>query len=356
MKRTFLVLMILTLVSGLVLVACNPSTSTPATTATAAPLPKVVVMTTLAVGTTKYVQSSGFAEAVSKLSPMTVRLESTDTDLGRVTPLNTKESEFAYLTAVNAQMAARGDADYKNLGPTPLRRVWNGHPFLGGMFGRGDAGLKTVADLRGKRIPQSPSSVAWSQNNEAILAYGGLTLNDVKVVKVASVAAGMKGPLEGTLDASQGTLWNPSALELASGSHGIIWFDMPAENKEAWAKLQMVTPWARPIKGTAAGLKQGETITGAGYEQGVWSTPSVSNDIVYAFVKAMKEGYDIYKGMEPELKDWTWQRATNVEGLLDLPYHDGTVKFMKDAGVWTPAHETFQQAAVKAEKERLAKK
>ncbi len=360
------------LVGIIILAGCTPSAappptavSTPGTSATGtakpsaspapAALPNLVTITTLAVGTSKYVQSAGFREAVEKLTPMKVRLESTDTDLGRVAPLQMGESEFAYLTAVNAQMAARGEADYKNIGPTALRRVWNGNPFLGAMFARGNAGFKKVSDLRGKSIPQTKASVAWSQNNEAILAFGGLTLADVKVVNVASIAAGMAGPLEGGHDASQGTLWNPSAIQLASSPHGVFWFDMPASDTVGWQGVQRVTPWARPIGSSAAGLKPGETITGAGYEQGIWTTDKVPSAVIYAFAKAMKDGFNIYKDMEPELKDWTWQRATSVEGLLDLPYADGTVQFMKDQGVWTPAHEKFQQDALKSEAARMKK-
>ncbi len=284
---------------------------------------------------------------------MLLRVEPLSSEKAKMTPLRTGESEFNMVTGVVAYWIAYGLTDFSDWGPTPLRRVWSGKPFLGAMYARGDAGFNTVADLMGKRIPQSPASEAWSLNNTAILAFGGLTLDDVKIVTVTSIAAGLGGPLEGTVDATQGTLWSTFAQELAASRHGIKWFSMPAEDKEGWERLREVTPWAGPVTDTAAGLKEGETIVGAGYEQGVWALPTVSDDVVYAFCKALKDGYDVMAKMNPDLEAWTFDRAASLEGLAPIPYHEGTVEFMKDMGAWTPQHEQFQQEQLELEKQRL---
>lgn len=334
---------------------------TPILTAYAAPtptpkLPKVISMTTLAVGTAKYAESSAFRVAIEKYSSMKLRLESTGTDIARVAPLKIGDCEFAYITGGLASAAARGVGPYSELGPLPIRRVWNGYPFIGAMYSRGNAGFKTIADLRGKRIPQSPGAYEWSLNNLGILAFVGLTLKDIKVVTVSSIAAALKGPLEGALDATQGSLFSSAAVELAATPHGIYWFDMPATDIEGWKRQRAVAPWANPIKTTAAGLKGGETITGAGYEDGFYSTTNVTEDIVYAFCNAMKQGYETYKDMQKGLEKWTWERAYILDLLMsDVPYHEGTVKFFKEMGVWSAAHEQFQQNALQAEKARPRK-
>jgi TRAP transporter TAXI family solute receptor len=318
-------------------------------------LPEVITMTTLPIGGTKYVESTAFRKAIEQLTTMKLRLESVSTDLERVGPLKTGESEFAYITGGLANGAARGVGNFKVLGPIPIRRVWNGYPFVGAMWCRADAGFKTIADLKGKRLPQAPGSYEWSLNNAGILAFGGLTLKDVQIVTVSSIGAGMRGPLEGALDATQGAVFAPEAATLSASPHGIYWFDMPPTDAEGWKRQKAVAPWANPIKTGAMGLKKGETITGAGYENGIYSTPGVSEDIIYAFCKAMKEGYGIYKQMHKGLDKWTWERAYILDIMPQVPYHAGTVKFFKEMGVWSEAHEKFQQTALKAEKERLGK-
>jgi TRAP transporter TAXI family solute receptor len=348
---------LMTLVFGILLLLFVGMTPQDATSAPAplTKLPKVVSMTTLPEGSAKYNQAAAFRAVVEQFSPMKLRLESSATDLTRVGPLALKQAEFAALTGGLAAGAAKGDAIFGKLGPTPIRRVWNGFPFVGAMYSRGDAGFKTIADLKEKRLPQSPGAYEWSLNNAGILAFGGLTLEDVKIVTVSGIQAALKGPLEGTLDATQGSLFSSAVVELAASPHGVHWFDMPASDGEGWKRQEKVTPWARPIKTGAAGLKDGQTITGAGYEDGIYSTTAVSEDIVYAFCLAMYRGIDTYRKMDKGLLKWTWEQAHSAEVMPYVPYHPGAVKFLKEKGVWTAAHEAIQQEGLMAEKERLKK-
>jgi len=346
---------LITLMSGglfFLLLAAMPPQATPAPPTN---LPKVISMTTLPEGTAKYAQAAAFRAAVEKFTPMKLRLESSGTDLTRVGPMAIGEAEFAYITGGIAAGAAKGEAVFSQLGAFPIRRVWNGYPFVGAMYSRADAGFKTIVDLRGKRLPQSPGAYEWSLNNAGILAFGGLTIEDVKVVKVAGIGAALKGPLEGTLDATQGSLFSSAVVELAAGPHGVHWFDMPASDVEGWKRQKEVAPWANPIETTAAGLKKGETITGAGYENGIYSTAAVSGDIVYALCEAMYKGFDTYKKMSKGLLDWTWERAYSLDVMPEVPYHAGTVKFLKDMGVWSSAHEQLQKNALEEENKRLKK-
>jgi hypothetical protein len=312
-------------------------------------------MTTLPVGSAKYAQAAAFRAAVEKFTPMKLRLESAGTDLTRIGPLAIGEGEFAFITGGIAAGAAKGETVFSKIGALPIRRAWNGFPFVGAMYSRGDAGYKTIADLKGKRLPQSPGAYEWSLNNAGILAFGGLTIADVNVIKVSGIRAALKGPLEGTIDATQGSMFSSAVVELAAGPHGVKWFDMPASNVEGWKRQKKVAPWANPVKTAAAGLKKGQTITGAGYENGLYSTTAVSEDIVYAFCEAMYKGFDEYKKMHKGLLRWTWAQAYSLDVMPEVPYHSGTVKFFKKMGVWSAAHEALQINALKAERERLKK-
>jgi uncharacterized protein len=351
MKRNILVASVSALSFLLVLLAI-PLTST---SAPAPKLPKVISITTLPEGSAKYNQTAAVRAAVEQFGPMKLRLESSATDLTRVGPLAMGQAELAAITGGLATGAAKGESIFNKLGPVPIRRVWNGFPFVGAMYSRGNAGFKTLADLRGKRLPQSPGAYEWSLNNAGILAFGGLTLDDVKIVTVSGIQAALKGPLEGTLDATQGSLFSSAVVELAASAHGVHWFDMPASDTEGWKRQKKVAPWAMPVKTGAAGLKEGQTITGAGYEDGIYSTSAVSEEIIYTFCAAMFKGIDVYRKMDKGLLQWTWERAYSIEVMPYVPYHPGAVKFFKEKGVWSSAHEAIQQEGLKAEKERLKK-
>lgn len=191
---------------------CGQPTAAPEKTA----LPKLISISTYEVGSNGYLESSGMRAAVEQSTPMLLRIEPYDSDLTRMAPLRNGKTEFINCTSVTAYWVTQGIEQFKDWGPTPLRRVWKGKPYLAGMFTRGDSGFKTIADLKGKGLPQGAFSLGWSLNIQAALAFGGLTLQDVKVVSPASMTAGVKGVLEGTMDASLSPPWMTPVQELAA--------------------------------------------------------------------------------------------------------------------------------------------
>jgi hypothetical protein len=56
-----------------------------------------------------------------------------------------------------------------------------------------DAGVKEMKDLKGKRVGFVVGSPALNQNALAIIAYGGLTRDDVKIVEFSNYGAMWKG-------------------------------------------------------------------------------------------------------------------------------------------------------------------
>ena len=56
-----------------------------------------------------------------------------------------------------------------------------------------DTGVKEVKDLKGKRVAMVVGSPALNQNAFAVLAFGGLTRNDVKLVEFSSYGADVEG-------------------------------------------------------------------------------------------------------------------------------------------------------------------
>ena len=67
-------------------------------------------------------------------------------------------------------------------------------------------------------------------------------------------------------------------------------------------------------------------------------------DLVYNLTKAMILNYDAYKdaapgaaGLDLKRQNFTWV----------LPYHEGAVKALKEAGAWKAEHEAHNQKLVK---------
>jgi hypothetical protein len=74
-------------------------------------------------------------------------------------------------------------------------------------------------------------------------------------------------------------------------------------------------------------------------------------DLVYNLTKAMIANYDAYKDAAPGAAGLGVKRQ-NLTWVL--PYHEGAVKALKEAGAWKPEHETYNQNLVKRQ-DTLAK-
>ena len=64
-----------------------------------------------------------------------------------------------------------------------------------------------------------------------------------------------------------------------------------------------------------------------------------SDDEVYALTKAIAESFDDYKGATKVMPLWSIQQAGVPPA--DAPFHPGAVRYLKEAGVWTDAHDTW---------------
>ena len=74
------------------------------------------------------------------------------------------------------------------------------------------------------------------------------------------------------------------------------------------------------------------------------SYASQPSDLVYNLAKAMIVSYKDYKDGAPGAAGLAVDRQ-NLAWVL--PYHEGTVKALKEAGVWKPEHDAHNNALVK---------
>lgn len=358
---------LLVLLSLVTILACAPAPTTPTPTPTPTPktsptptptptpkLPSLISMTTTAVGSEAYTFSMGLSEGIEKKSGIKVRVEGLGSEIGRITPLKDKQTELAILHTSLGVYLTRGMYQFADWGPQKLRLVVRGSYLWLVEFARGDSGIKTTADMKGKRLTWVEGGYSQIETHDAYLAYAGLTWNDVKKVSVPTLVASYKAPLEGIADLANGASFAADVMELANSRYGISYMPLPQANKEAWARAQAVAPSYVPTIMTGLpGMKAGETLEAGTTIYTMTGYDFLDEQLVYTVAKAVWEGYDIFKGQHPKAAEWSPQNATDVLGI-PWPAHPGLVRLLKEKGVWTAQHEAWQQAQLKAEQERLA--
>ena len=364
MKRVLIGVLTFMLILGLVAgFSCKKETPTPTPTPTPKPtptptpkptpkVPKVLKMTCYPVGSSGYAFSAGIAEGVKKVSGIEIKVIPGGTDAARLLPVRAREAHLFLVTGATGYFASHGLAYFAapEWGPQPIVMVWRGEDLPLGWMTRGDSGIKTAKDLKGKRVARVPASPAITKLNEALLAFAGLTWDDVTPVEYGSYTAALKGVIEGSCDMCGSQTTSSAAIELAGSVHGIHWIPVPPEDKEGWARLQKVAPYIVPTKLTiGAGISPDKPYQGGAYPYNIFAYPWLPDDIAYAVTKAIWEAYSIYKDKHPDLKYWDHDHATKWEYLraCPYPYHPGSVKFFKEIGVWSKEAEEWQKEQVK---------
>lgn len=316
--------------------------------AQAKPLPKTLSWTAYPLNTTGYIQAAAIGDAMSKTYGVTLRVVPGGTDIARMTPVRNGQVEFcgggvgAFLSQEGVQEFAASD-----WGPQPVKLLmmsW-ADTNTGNVATGKDANIRTMADLRGKRVAWVVGSPALNNNMESFLAFGGLTWADVKKTEFPGYAQSMKAILEGTNDAAIGSTDTGPAYEIESSPRGLFWPETPAADKAGWARLHKVAPYFSPHVAIAgAGIDKQHPHHGASYGYPILiAYDSIDPDWVYEQVKMIDTLYDTYKGAHPGAVGWALDRQ-----VFDwvVPYHPAAIKYFKERGVWKAEHQKHNDALV----------
>ena len=321
---------------GLLLAMTNPSPA-----AERSGLPGMMTWSAFDVGSRGYVQGAAISNAMTKKYGTKVRILPSGTSVGRMMPLKTGAATYGLLAdETYFAVEALYEFSYPDWGPQDLR-VLLAHPGPISLVTAAKSGIKTVKDVKGKRVGWIPGASTNNVKTEAFLAFAGLTWKDVQRVELPSYAAAGKGLTEGKIDAICYGITAPLMYELEASPQGIFWPEFPASDTEGWKRIQQLTPWVRPGKcDTGPGFKKGQfkEIPFYTYPQLVSYAKQDANE-VYALVKAFDETFDMYKAADPELPEWAISKAGKTPA--GGPFHEGVVRYLKEKGVWTTESEQW---------------
>ena len=205
----------------LVLVSVAVSLMTICPAATPKTLTQFVVCA-LPSGSVGYTMMVGVGKAVKEKAGIPLRLIPGGPDIARLMPTLRGKSHFSLLVGPSTYHIAHGlgpTYSREEWGPQAIRVVWDGTPGGSGMIARGNAGIRTLADLKGKRIAVVPGHPMFEKHpwssHAAVLAFANLTWDDVKAFPVTSSTAGWKAILEGAADSMLLSTSASKAYEIA---------------------------------------------------------------------------------------------------------------------------------------------
>jgi TRAP transporter TAXI family solute receptor len=280
---------------------------------------------------TYYPVGGMIANAVSQPGKIVATAQASNGSVANVTGIAGGAMESGFSQADVATWAQKGTGIYEGKPNVPgLRLIANLYPESVHVVVKKGSGIKTVADLKGKRVALDEPGSGTLVNARAILAAYGLKEADIKPEYIKPNQAGDKLK-DGSLDAFFFTGGAPAGAiaELASAGGGIDILPIDGAAAEQLKKTSGFFADDVIAADTYKGVGQVKTLAvGA---QWVTSDKADANT-VYEIVKALYSdaGQKALAAGHAKGKFITKENAVKGAGI---PFHPGAEKFYKEQGL-----------------------
>ena len=284
---------------------------------------------TLQPGTLNHTTASAVAKVLKEKGGLNVLVQPSAGDQVIVPMVARGEVDVGISNAMEVHQAfSKGDKD--------LRIIAAAHALRVGFFVRKDSGMKTVADLKGKRVPYGFSAMrALEPTVRAILATAGLTEKDIKPVLVPNVIRSADDFASGAADAFYFAFGAPKVREVDATTGGIRMTEidekgMPAARKiERWGYLTEVKPG--PI---FVGVEKPMKVYS--FDNLFFTSAKTKDEFVVKFLDTLFKNKNDLIAVQPVLREFSPAFAYKQ---YEVAYHPGALKYFKEHNIKQSALE-----------------
>ena len=309
-------------------------------------LPRSVTLGSPAAGSLLYSLGSGLAKVVSDTAPFQMTIQPYSGTSTFLPLVDSGEMDFGVNNAVDLALSYRGPS-YKIGGRNPfpltsnVRLVMRGSPLMGSLVVRKDSPLKSIHDVKGKRLTgEYPAHLAVWYTTFASLANGGLTWNDVKVVPVPAVNEGLDALIQGRAEVSNHAI-GAAKMKEADATIGARFLSLDCSPLgEERIKKAIPGYYVVLLKaGSSTGVIEDTCVYA--YDLYLITHKAQPDAVVRAALKALWENIDKLPPLHPSFKQWTRERAVSSE--VTIPYHPAAIQSYKELGIWKAGMDQVQQ-------------
>ncbi|MGD9862385.1 MAG: TAXI family TRAP transporter solute-binding subunit [Pseudodonghicola sp.] len=315
--------------------------------------PRLLVIGTPGTSTGSFASTNGWGPILQKETGTTVRIVPEDNELQRYRRLTErKDIAIASTAAAMMRFQIEGIGGYAATRPAPLRILWHHNDTPWGYVVAGDSPIHSMEDLRkgGVRVADGVFATTMSTAVEkALPAYLGIDPDKAgetfTYVPAASYGANCRAVVEGKADIAHCAPISSIMSELEGAPGGIRWIPMPASETEAWARYLEHRPMLVPTR-IDLGVKSAQGVEGITSNY-LYSVPaSADADFVYNMAKWMHQSFDHYKGTHALAARMSAEQFRAYLDRSPLPVHEGTVRYLREIGMWTDADDAWNAAAI----------
>jgi uncharacterized protein len=251
--------------------------------------------------------------------------------------VNDGSAELSLATISDVQQYVTGTIDYAGKGEKKnIRMIGRLVPIRTAGMVRLDSDIKTLADVKGKRVPTGfPAQKSVHRVVLSQLAGAGLTEADISPVPTRNIVSSADDFAAGKTDIFWFALGSAKVKQVAASVGGLRAISVET-TPQAIAAMKKLVPGSYPVvlKPSKRLEEVRSQITAQAYDVVFFTNPKMSDDAVYKITKAIHDNkkemaavFGAMNGFEPG------QMATAYD---NLEYHPGAIKFFKEKGMWPP--------------------
>jgi TRAP transporter TAXI family solute receptor len=328
MKKVLLVGTLFIVIFLLLAVAYKP---TP--TLAAPPLPRSMRIATHPQGAAYYVLGSAFAKVLSKHLPLSATVRPFSGFQAWFPEVNRGDVDAGLATGYDLWLGVQGREPYKKM--SNLRILSVGTDLILGLAVKKDSPIKTLADLKGKRVTINQVLMGARDGALAQIRAAGLDPErDIIVVPVTNVVQPPQYLMEGRVDAAWAAPAMPQIREAAARLGGVRFLPAAVNKEQARQISEQFTGYrVLTIKGgILTGVDKPTPLMASSIN--LVTHKNLSDEAAYRIIKTLWDNYDDYKGAHPWARLWTHKKMTANLVHAVAPFHAGAVRFYKEQGVW----------------------
>ncbi len=289
---------------------------------------------TLPAGSMAYGVGVTLAATITRNSPYTTIIAGYGGAQVIVPMLESGRAELALINANDAAQGFRGELPFHKANNN-LRLISNAYANTVGIIVARDSDIKSISDIRGKRVTGAFSShKSCEQLAEAQMANMGLTRDDVKIVPVSSPVASVEALSEGRADVALcATPGMPAILE-AGTKIGIRYISLDPSAAAVQNMKAVFTAGAIALEPKGAIPDLTEDTYFLEYDYYLVGSTHLADTAVKQILTVLWDQHDNLVKENREFSSWSPARMA-LPGST-IPYHPAAIEFFKSKGITLP--------------------
>ena len=270
------------------------------------------------------------AAAISEVGELQIRPQELANTADYIPLVNAGDIEFGIANVVQLTYAVNGTGMSEGRPNANLKMVATLMPFRSAYIVRKDSDIKSVEDLKGRRVPVFADKALGDYVTKGYFANANMSLDQVDGVAVPNFPRMWASFAEGSADVAIVVVGAANSREY-DASFGIRYLSFE-NTPEALARTRKFLPQMylqEMPAGSVPGIDKPTNVNVFDYT--LFAGKDVSDDMVYKSVIALWEKEADLLAAGPF---WNGFMKEKMSTPLGLTYHPGAIKFYKEMGVW----------------------